>query len=85
VVNAYAVTFGGLLLFGKTYEDGTQPIQTFVWASCVTPGFLNPKTARALQDTNPHKPPEAARTAGTPLWPTSTHPVFHAARRPASP
>ena len=35
---------------GSTHGNGNQPIQTFAWASYVTPGFFNPKTAWALQD-----------------------------------
>jgi hypothetical protein len=35
---------------GSTHGNGNQPIQTFAWASYVTPGFFNPKTAWAFQD-----------------------------------
>jgi len=35
---------------GSTHGNGNQPIQTFAWASYVTPGFFNPRTAWALQD-----------------------------------
>ena len=35
---------------GSTHGNGNQPIQTFGWASYVTPGFFNPRTAWTLQD-----------------------------------
>jgi hypothetical protein len=35
---------------GSTHGNGNQPIQTFAWASYVTPGFFNPRTAWTLQD-----------------------------------
>jgi hypothetical protein len=35
---------------GSGNGGGNQPIQTFAWASYVTPGFFNPVTAWALQD-----------------------------------
>jgi hypothetical protein len=35
---------------GSGHGNGNQPIQTFAWASYVTPGFFNPVTAWALQD-----------------------------------
>jgi hypothetical protein len=35
---------------GSTHGNGNQKIQTFAWASYVTPGFFNPKTAWTLQD-----------------------------------
>jgi len=35
---------------GSTHGNGNQPIQTFAWASYVTPGFFNPRAAWALQD-----------------------------------
>ncbi len=38
---------------GSTHGNGNQPIQTFAWASYVTPGFFNPKTAWTLQDIDP--------------------------------
>jgi hypothetical protein len=38
---------------GSGNGSGNQPIQTFAWASYVTPGFFNPVTAWALQDIHP--------------------------------
>jgi hypothetical protein len=38
---------------GSTHGNGNQAIQTFGWASYVTPGFFNPKTAWTLQDIDP--------------------------------
>jgi len=38
---------------GSTHGNGNQPIQTFAWASYVTPGFFNPKRAWTLQDIDP--------------------------------
>lgn len=35
---------------GSTNSNGNAVVQTFAWASYVTPGFFNPKTAWALQD-----------------------------------
>jgi hypothetical protein len=35
---------------GSTHGNGNQTIQTFGWASYVTPGFFNPRTAWTLQD-----------------------------------
>jgi len=35
---------------GSGNGGGNQPVQTFAWASYVTPGFFNPVTAWALQD-----------------------------------
>ena len=35
---------------GSTNTNGNAVVQTFAWASYVTPGFFNPKTAWALQD-----------------------------------
>jgi hypothetical protein len=35
---------------GSGHGNGNQPIQTFAWASYVTPGFFNPVTSWALQD-----------------------------------
>jgi len=35
---------------GSTHGNGNQVIQTFGWASYVTPGFFNPRTAWTLQD-----------------------------------
>jgi len=35
---------------GSTHGNGNQPIQTFAWASYVTPGFFNPQRAWTLQD-----------------------------------
>jgi hypothetical protein len=35
---------------GSGHGNGNQPVQTFAWASYVTPGFFNPVTAWALQD-----------------------------------
>jgi hypothetical protein len=35
---------------GSGNGNGNQPVQTFAWASYVTPGFFNPVTAWALQD-----------------------------------
>src|SRR5262245_51063794 len=35
---------------GAVHGNGDQAIQTFGWASYVTPGFFNPKTAWTLQD-----------------------------------
>jgi len=35
---------------GNTHGNGNQAIQTFAWASYVTPGFFNPKAAWTLQD-----------------------------------
>jgi hypothetical protein len=35
---------------GSTHGNGNQAIQTFAWASYVTPGFFNPRTAWTLQD-----------------------------------
>jgi hypothetical protein len=35
---------------GSTHGNGNQAIQTFGWASYVTPGFFNPRTAWTLQD-----------------------------------
>jgi hypothetical protein len=35
---------------GGSNGGGNQPVQTFSWASYVTPGFFNPVTAWALQD-----------------------------------
>ena len=38
---------------GSGHGNGIQPVQTFAWASYVTPGFFNPVTAWALQDIHP--------------------------------
>lgn len=38
---------------GSGHGNGNQPVQTFAWASYVTPGFFNPVTAWALQDIHP--------------------------------
>jgi hypothetical protein len=38
---------------GSTHGNGNQPIQTFAWASYVTPGFFNPQRAWTLQDIDP--------------------------------
>jgi hypothetical protein len=38
---------------GSGHGHGNQPVQTFAWASYVTPGFFNPVTAWALQDIHP--------------------------------
>jgi hypothetical protein len=38
---------------GSTHGNGNQLVQTFAWASYVTPGFFNPVTAWALQDIHP--------------------------------
>ena len=38
---------------GSTHGNGNQAIQTFGWASYVTPGFFNPKRAWTLQDIDP--------------------------------
>jgi hypothetical protein len=38
---------------GSTHGNGNQPIQTFAWASYVTPGFFNPTRAWTLQDIDP--------------------------------
>jgi hypothetical protein len=38
---------------GSTHGNGNQVVQTFAWASYVTPGFFNPVTAWALQDIHP--------------------------------
>jgi hypothetical protein len=35
---------------GSTHGNGNQKIQTFAWASYVTPGFFNPQRAWTLQD-----------------------------------
>jgi hypothetical protein len=35
---------------GAVHGNGNQAIQTFGWASYVTPGFFNPRTAWTLQD-----------------------------------
>jgi hypothetical protein len=35
---------------GSTHGNGNQAIQTFAWASYVTPGFFNPRRAWTLQD-----------------------------------
>jgi hypothetical protein len=36
--------------YGPGHGSGNQPVQTFAWASYVTPGFFNPITGWALQD-----------------------------------
>lgn len=38
---------------GSTNGNGKQAIQTFAWASYVTPGFFNPQRAWTLQDIDP--------------------------------
>ena len=38
---------------GSGHGNGNQPIQTFGWASYVTPGFFNPQAAWAIQDIDP--------------------------------
>lgn len=38
---------------GSVHGNGNQPVQSFAWASYVTPGFFNPVTAWALQDIHP--------------------------------
>lgn len=38
---------------GSGHGGGNQPVQTFAWASYVTPGFFNPVTDWALQDIHP--------------------------------
>jgi hypothetical protein len=38
---------------GSGHGNGNQLVQTFAWASYVTPGFFNPVTAWALQDIHP--------------------------------
>jgi len=38
---------------GSGHGNGNQPIQTFAWASYVTPGFFNPQRAWTLQDIDP--------------------------------
>src|SRR6266567_1987689 len=38
---------------GSTHGTGSQPIQTFAWASYTTPGFFNPQRAWAIQDIDP--------------------------------
>jgi len=38
---------------GSGHGNGNQPVQTFAWASYVTPGFFNPVTDWALQDIHP--------------------------------
>jgi hypothetical protein len=38
---------------GSGHGSGNQPVQTFAWASYVTPGFFNPVTGWALQDIHP--------------------------------
>jgi hypothetical protein len=38
---------------GSGHGNGNQPVQTFAWASYVTPGFFNPVTGWALQDIHP--------------------------------
>jgi len=38
---------------GSTHGNGNQAIQTFGWASYVTPGFFNPQRAWTLQDIDP--------------------------------
>lgn len=38
---------------GSTHGNGNQPIQTYAWASYVTPGFFNPKNGWAVQDIDP--------------------------------
>jgi hypothetical protein len=38
---------------GSGHGNGNQPVQTFAWASYVTPGFFSPVTAWALQDIHP--------------------------------
>jgi hypothetical protein len=38
---------------GSGHGNGNQVVQTFAWASYVTPGFFNPVTAWALQDIHP--------------------------------
>ncbi len=38
---------------GSTNGTGSQPIQTFAWASYTTPGFFNPQRAWAIQDIDP--------------------------------
>jgi hypothetical protein len=35
---------------GATHGQGNQPVQTFAWASYITPGFFNPVTGWAVQD-----------------------------------
>ena len=43
-------TFGFHGATSSANGNGNQPVQTFAWASYVTPGFFNPVTAWALQD-----------------------------------
>lgn len=38
---------------GSTHGSGSQPVQTYMWASYVTPGFFNPVADWALQDIHP--------------------------------
>jgi len=38
---------------GSVHGNGNQLVQSFAWASYVTPGFFNPVTAWALQDIHP--------------------------------
>ncbi len=38
---------------GSGHGGGNQPVQTFAWASYVTPGFFNPVRGWALQDIHP--------------------------------
>lgn len=35
---------------GSTNGNGSEPVQTYAWASYVTPGFFNPTSVWALQD-----------------------------------
>src|SRR5215469_1924367 len=35
---------------GATHGQGNNPVQTFAWASYITPGFFNPVTGWAVQD-----------------------------------
>ena len=54
-LNCCVIGFHGAALVpgnggGSTNGNGNQPVQTYAWASYVTPGFFNPASAWALQD-----------------------------------